>query len=123
MSLFVPAARTIYPTIRRGTDMYSIFVTLNVKLDHLEQFTSASIDDARGSVRDEPGCFRFDILKDQTIPTRFYLYEVYRDEDAFGVHKTTPHFKRWWAAVEDLLEGSPDVVRMTTVFPSDSGWK
>ena len=55
--------------------MYSIFVTIDVKPEHVEEFTQASFGDARGSVRDEPGCFRFDINQDQEIPGRFYLYE------------------------------------------------
>ncbi len=103
--------------------MYSIFVTLDVKPDDLERFTLASFDDARGSARDEPGCFRFDILKDESVATRFYLYEVYRDEDAFAAHKKAPHFKRWWEAVEGLLDGAPQIVRMQTLFPSDDGWE
>ncbi len=75
--------------------MYSIFVTIDVKPEHVEEFTQASFGDARGSVRDEPGCFRFDINQDQEIPSRFYLYEVYRDEEAFQAHLEAPHFKEW----------------------------
>ena len=41
--------------------MYAIFVTINVKEEHLEEFTQASFGDAEGACRDEPGCFRFDI--------------------------------------------------------------
>ena len=42
--------------------MISIFVTIQVKAGFREQFAEASLGDAQGSVRDEPGCFRFDIL-------------------------------------------------------------
>ena len=72
--------------------MHSIFVTVNVHPEHVDAFISAGDGDAQGSVRDEPGCFRFDIHQDVEVPTRFYLYEVYTDEAAFQAHLETPHF-------------------------------
>ena len=103
--------------------MFSIFVTINIKPEHLEAFTQASFGDAQGSVRDEPGCFRFDINQDAEIPTRFYLYEVYSDEDAFNAHLETPHFKEWFSIAKPMLDGELEKVIMKTVFPSDEGWQ
>ena len=103
--------------------MYSIFVTINVKAECVDEFTEASFGDGQGSVRDEPGCFRFDILKDKEIPTRFYLYEVYRDEDAFKAHLETAHFKKWVDIAKPMFDGDPSKVEMHTVFPSDEGWE
>ena len=97
------------------------FVTINVKPGDVDRFTEASFADAQGSVRDEPDCFRFDILRDPDIETRFYLYEVYTDESAMQVHMETPHFKRWWATVEDMIDDIGSI-KMDTVFPSDLGW-
>ena len=102
--------------------MYSIFVTINIKPENVEAFKEASLGDSQGSVRDEPGCFRFDILRDESVATRFYLYEVYRDVEAFEAHMETPHFKRWWETVERMLDDSSSV-KMQTVFPSDVGWE
>ena len=42
--------------------MLSVFVTIQVKPGFRDRFVEAVLDDARGSVRDEPGCFRFDVL-------------------------------------------------------------
>ncbi len=103
--------------------MYSIFVTIDVKPEHVEEFTQASFGDARGSVRDEPGCFRFDINRDREIPGRFYLYEVYRDEEAFQAHLEAPHFKEWIGIVKPMFARDLESVSMNTVFPSDSGWE
>ena len=103
--------------------MYAIFVTLNIKAECLDEFTQASFGDGQGSVRDEPGCFRFDILKDKDEPTRIYLYEVYRDEQAFQDHLETPHFKKWSDTVKDMFDGEVQKVEMETVFPSDEGWE
>lgn len=103
--------------------MYSIFVTINVKPEHIEAFKKASLGDSKGSVRDEPGCFRFDIHQDKGISSRFYLHEVYRDKDAFNAHLETPHFLLWKKTVASFFDGEPSKFDMQTVFPSNEGWE
>ncbi len=103
--------------------MYSILVTINVHPEHLDAFQKASLGDAQGSVRDEPGCFRFDINQDAHVPTRFYLYEVYRDEAAFEAHLQTPHFLKWKETVAPWLDGEFTKLEMNTLFPSPAGWE
>ena len=103
--------------------MFSVFVTINIKPGCAEEFNQASLGDAQGSVRDEPGCFRFDILRDVENPDRFYLYEVYRDAAAFDAHLETPHFKKWLSTVEEMFDGEFERIDMNTVFPADGGWE
>ena len=103
--------------------MYSIFVTINIKRGHIEEFKEASLLDAQGATRDEPGCFRFDMHQDTEIPERFYLYEVYLDEQAFEAHLETPHFKEWKQTVSRFFDGDIQKVVMTSIFPSEDGWK
>ncbi len=103
--------------------MHSIFVTIRIKPGFAAQFTEASFGDGQGSVRDEPGCFRFDILKNSSDPNRFHLYEVYENEAALEAHRNAPHYKKWRETVQDWFDGDPERVVMTTVFPSDVGWK
>ena len=108
-SLFLPAAAD-------GVRVH-LFVRPEHSLQHLVDLSGGT----GRSVRDEPDCFRFDILRDPDIETRFYLYEVYTDESAMQVHMETPHFKRWWATVEDMIDDIGSI-KMDTVFPSDLGW-
>lgn len=103
--------------------MFSIFVTINIKPEHIEEFSQASLGDAQGSVRDEPGCFRFDIHQDAETDSRFYLYEVYRDEKAFQAHLEAPHFLVWQDRVKAFFAGDLEKVTMETVFPSLEGWE
>lgn len=103
--------------------MHSIFVTVNVHPEHVDAFITAGDGDAQGSVRDEPGCFRFDIHQDVEVPTRFYLYEVYTDEAAFQAHLETPHFLTWKGIVEEMFDGELEITPMKTLFPSDDGWR
>ena len=86
--------------------MYILMVRLKAKQDHINDFIKASIADATGSVLNEPGCRRFDIIQDETDPTLFAFNEVYNDEAAFEHHKTTPHFKQWDTAVKPALDGA-----------------
>ena len=103
--------------------MISIFVTIRIKEGFSDQFTEASFGDSQGSVRDEPGCCRFDILKNTEEPNLFHLYEVYEDEAALDAHRNAPHYKKWRSTVEDWFDGDIERVMMNTVFPSDEGWR
>jgi (4S)-4-hydroxy-5-phosphonooxypentane-2,3-dione isomerase len=47
---------------------------------------------ARQSVRDEPGCRRFDVVEPAGETDRIVLYEIYDDRAAFDVHLKTRHY-------------------------------
>jgi len=79
--------------------------------------------DAKGSVRDEEGCFRFDVLKSSSAPNTLHLYEVYRDNTALEAHRNSPHYIKWRTTVEPWFDGPPERVEMETHFPSDEGWE
>ena len=103
--------------------MISIFVTIRIKDGFADRFREASFGDAQGSTRDEPGCFRFDILQDSNDSNLFHLYEVYEDEAANAAHRDTPHYKQWRSTVQPWFDGDIERVAMTTIFPSDEGWR
>jgi (4S)-4-hydroxy-5-phosphonooxypentane-2,3-dione isomerase len=46
-------------------------------------------------LKDEPGTVQFEILLPKDDNTKVLLYEVYRDDAAFEVHRTGPSFTRW----------------------------
>jgi autoinducer 2-degrading protein len=97
----------------------ALWVKVKVKPDKREQFLAAIEDDSICSVRDEPGCVRFDVLKDRNEPDTYYFYEVYKDEDGFKAHTEAPHYKRWRAAADECLDGPTQGTRSDTVFPRD----
>ena len=99
--------------------MYAIWVSVKIKPERREQFLSVIEDDSICSVRDEPGCVRFDVLQDANDPDHYYFYEVYHDEAAFQAHGQAPHFARWRAETAEVLSAPTDVTRNTTLFPSD----
>ena len=60
-------------------------------------------ENARASVRDEPGCRRFDVLEPKGEADRIFLYEIYDDRAAFEAHLKTPHFAVFNKASEVLV--------------------
>ncbi len=103
--------------------MYVIVATLQVKPEHREEFIEEMLGDAKGSVGNEPGCLRFDVIQDEADPNRIYLYEVYKDKAAFEAHTTMPHFTKWRDAVQDWFDGPRTAGRGKNIFPPDDEWK
>ena len=104
--------------------MYALIASIDVKAEFRDRFIEESKLDAQGSVRDEPGCSRFDIIQDPENPNRLWLYEVYFNEDGFKAHGQTPHLKRW-LETRDWWDGPPTlwVKGGTNIWPSDDEWQ
>ena len=81
--------------------------------------------DAADSVGKEPGCLRFDLIQDPKNENRIWLYEVYRDEAAFGEHLQTPHFLKWKETALEWLDEAPlePVLGGSNIWPADANWK
>ena len=104
--------------------MYVIHAPIQIKEGHADEFIQAMLLDAKGSVENEPGCLRFDVIRDENDPNRIYLYEVYKDKAAFEYHLTTPHIKKWQETVKDWwVEPRPPVGKGTNIWPTDDEWK
>ena len=58
---------------------------------------------AAASVRDEPGCRRFDVLTPPDGADTVVLYEIYDDRDAFEAHKRMPHYLAFREESESLV--------------------
>src|SRR5687768_11590205 len=98
--------------------MHALVVSLYVKPGMRDRFLAAAEDDSICSVRDEPGCVRFDVLEDIADPNHFFFYEVYQDEAAITAHRQMPHYPRWREAAEVVLERS-SVTTAAMLFPRD----
>lgn len=82
---------------------FAVWVQFDVKPGLLPAFLEAAHLDAQGSVGNEPGCHRFDILQDPDVANRVYFYEVYEDEAAFAAHRDMPHFKTYFSTTEPMI--------------------
>ncbi|MGN1048694.1 MAG: antibiotic biosynthesis monooxygenase [Eubacteriales bacterium] len=82
--------------------MTATIVTVNVKPDKIEAFRKITSYNHENS-RKEPGNVRFDVLQSRDDPSKFYLYEVYKDDEAAAEHKKTAHYLRWRDEVADYM--------------------
>ena len=83
---------------------YVIIVEFTIKPGEMPRFMPLMLENAERSLRDEPGCRRFDVLTGEA--GRVVLYEIYDDEAAFQAHLETPHFHEFRAGIEGLVERS-----------------
>ncbi len=81
-----------------------IIAEFDVKPGAMDAFLAAALVDAEASVRDEPGCRRFDVLTPDEGGDTVVLYEIYDDDAAFAAHLRTPHFAAFRDAIADLEE-------------------
>lgn len=82
-----------------------VVVTVDVRPDCLAQFLALAERHASQS-RLEPGCRRFDVLRDLQFPFRFALHEVFDSGSALEAHRRTPHYAHWRAEIGEC-EAAP----------------
>ena len=82
--------------------MVATTVMVHVKVDRIEEFKNACIENHEASVK-EPGNVRFDVLQLKEDPARFLLYEAYTSDEAAAAHKQTPHYLTWRETVADWM--------------------
>lgn len=98
--------------------MYTLIVSLQVRPEKRDRFLAAITQNAAASVRDEPGCLRFDVMEHAQQPNQFYFYEVYRDTDGFAAHKAAPHFAAWRRAAEECVVPGSQVNTFSDIIVS-----
>ena len=101
--------------------MLIVQVHVNVIPDQVESFKAATIENARNSVQ-EPGIARFDVIQQESEPTRFILIEAYRTLADLDRHKATAHYQKWRDAVEPMMAEARQGIKYVNVFPDDAGW-
>ena len=101
--------------------MLIVHVFVHVKLEYVEAFKAASIENAQHSVQ-EPGIARFDVIQQADDPTKFVLVEVYRTPDDPARHKETAHYQKWRDTVAEMMAEPRSSIKYANVFPNDEGW-
>lgn len=83
---------------------YLITVAFDVEPTRREQFVRLVTSNAQASLREEPGCLRFDVLL-PVEPAEYdvLLYEIYRDREAFDAHLGSAHFLAFDAETRDAV--------------------
>ena len=82
---------------------FVIIVDFRLRPGTFDRFRALIVENAGASVRDEPGCRRFDVVVPDGEADRILLYEIYDDAAAFAAHLKTPHFASFDAASAPLV--------------------
>ncbi|MDH6235660.1 putative quinol monooxygenase [Cryobacterium sp. CG_9.6] len=82
--------------------LYAEFTALPEHADAVEALIAGLARD----VRQEPGNLIFEPHRRVSNPAAFFVYEVYRNADAFQAHITAPYGAVFNAALGDLIEGT-----------------
>jgi len=101
--------------------MHILIVQARVKAEFIDAFKQATAINAESSAK-EPGVARFDFLQQQDDPSRFVLYEVYRDASAPAKHKQTAHYIAWAETVSHMFQEPRTRALFTNVFPAGDAW-
>lgn len=101
--------------------MFTVIVDLRVRPEHREEFLTGIRANAHASLRNEPGCVRFDVHERVDEPNRFLLHEVYTAEAAFREdHRSAPHYRDWQdVASRCVVPGSHVNTYASPCFPAD----
>ena len=98
--------------------MKAIIVKIRIKENCAEKFKEITFHNSENA-RKEPGNLRFDVLCDASEPNLFYLYEVYKSDEAIAYHRTTEHYKKWAEEVADLSQGPREKWTGIPICPSE----
>jgi quinol monooxygenase YgiN len=101
--------------------MHILIVHARVKAEFIDAFKQATIINAENSAK-ESGVARFDFLQQQDDPSKFVLFEVYRDDAAPAKHKETAHYNEWVEKVTHMFEEPRTRAFYSNVFPADAAW-
>lgn len=103
--------------------MICMLIEVHIKPSRIDEFLKIIRHDAILSERDEPGCLRFDVLRDSQDPLKFYFYEVYKDEAARQAHQKMPHYAEWSRFKENGFDREMVRHATTNFHPTDEEWR
>ena len=67
-------------------EQLALVVQVEIVMERVPEFLEVMKHDVIESMK-EPGCLRFDLLKNQSADNKFTFYEAYVSTDAFAFHK------------------------------------
>ena len=73
---------------------FCVIVEAEIEPDRMAEFLKM-IETNAIETRKEPGCLRFDVLRSQDQPNKFFFYELYKNVGAIDHHKKQKHYQAW----------------------------
>jgi len=79
----------------------------------LKVYTQLLKEQMETAVKIEPGVISYKVYADKMHPYIITIVEVYADNDAYLLHRETPHFKKYKSATKDMVKS----LELTEVVP------
>ena len=83
-----------------------IIAQLRVKENSIAQFLELAAIMVKNSTA-EKGCLVYRLFTEVAMPTEFFVYEKYINQDAIVAHRDSEHYKTFLTAVVPLLSDKP----------------
>jgi autoinducer 2-degrading protein len=84
--------------------MYAVLVFLEAKPGYRDKLEPALFVNARNALDREPGCRRFDVLRDTVDGNGFLLFELYDNAAAHRAHLELPQYAEYRLLVDPWIE-------------------
>jgi len=91
--------------------------TIEVAPGRKDQLIAALMAHKARCLKDEPGTLQMEVLAPRDDDAKLLLYEVYRDDAAFDVHRNGPSFAKW----REETAGTIANFSVTRCTPLESG--
>ena len=72
--------------------MFVITVDFEIKSEFVNEFRNRVLQQAKDSLNNEEKCFTFDVCFDEKNTNKVFLYEIYKDKNAFDEHLNSSHY-------------------------------
>ena len=94
---------------------------LQIKENQLSDFNASVKEEMEAALRVEPGVFAIYAAADTSNPANMVFFEMYKDENAYQLHRDPPHFNTTKVLISDrvLLELVPVELRDRYNTPAD----
>lgn len=93
--------------------MHAIIVRWRIKEGFVEAFEAEMKSHVAATRASEPGCLRFDVVRDKKEARTYHLFEIYRDDQAVADHRKSPTLAK-------LVEKAPLWVEDRSYFTGDT---
>ena len=90
--------------------MLGILIKVEAKSEKFQELIDYFTWDAEVCRDQEPGTLRFEFYRDPKNKNALYVYEAYRDLEAFEVHKQNEPYKQWSSGIKDELTTNVSLV-------------
>ncbi len=102
-----PVIASVKSRLKNPDKPFTLVVRVQVKEGADKQF-EAAFAKAIPASRKEKGNLAYDLNRDTQDPSRYLVYERWKDLPALEAHLKTPHLKALLAELPKLTEGAPE---------------